>query len=696
MRRTQRSSLLVAVMMAAMGQSVIAEDGEVVALRGQLQKQLSSLTKGQNLATSVLNLGSKDWKTQVLAKDEAFSRVVEVQGKTLLHVGKEFRADRIIVHGDGVVWVDDTVVCPLIDIRGQGMVVFKNNPLNFTGGWILMDSGLVVAKADNQAGVHFRKGGTLLVEKDNHGEVIVSEGKLSLNVGGNQNGDITLKGASDSSALVIGGDLHGFLSSQQDVKLDMQGSIYSNLLGQKSVDVSAKNFLGEWIKVQQVLKAKLNQLGQRDHSLSSVEMGEGNIDVKTSSFANLVAENNLKMKVGEDQLGSVSSLKGNLNLAVGGFCDGDLMAAQNLNLSAQRSRGEIVAGADAVVKVKDSVESYRLDAGKNGTLQCGTFWGNIKVGAKGDLATHVMDRGDFSHSIEMGSGRVAVKNVNELDIVIKDEGQIKIGENRGELKIGGDGQVDVAGTSNKDIVVSKNAQVKVGQAQVGSVFVGGDGQVNIGELTGELEVVKTAKVAIGETKTMEYVDGGITIGQGSVQVKGNNIVAVTSTEAKQVLELTVGGAQKGPLKAAGDLNSKIKEVLEGDVEVAQSWTHSALAQSGDVKVGQLMKAKVAKNWSGDVSVMGAEGESSLSAQQILDSNLWFTSRANVVAQAMLNTDGQDESIRLKGGHIEMARDLQAHLASDGPVVVKAKRIVGDVQVDETSNIDAIVKGRLSF
>ena len=173
-------------------------------------------------------------------------------------------------------------------------------------------------------------------------------------------------------------------------------------------------------------------------------------------------------------------------------------------------------------------------------------------------------------------------------------------------------------------------------------------------------------------------------------------MTVTSTKTGGALSLKVGGQQMGNLTTAGDLNSEIKQALEGAVLVSGSWKHTALSHDGSVDVTGIMEANVRGDWMGHVAVEGkGGGMSKLTAVQIIDSNLIFQCPAEVKAKSMLNQKGADESLRLKGGLVEMSEDLQAHLASTDAVVVKARRIIGDVHVDESSRIDAIIKGRLN-
>jgi hypothetical protein len=296
----------------------------------------------------------------------------------------------------------------------------------------------------------------------------------------------------------------------------------------------------------------------------------------------------------------------------------------------------------------------------------------------------------------MKKGSIEVQYTNELDLMIEEKGKIQLGENHGIIKIGGDGEVMIKGSSDKEISITSNGKISVNGDQVGAVYVGGNGAIDVGTLTGDLNVVLKAEVVLGTTKTIEYVDGGITVGAGSIEVKRDNVVAITSTKAGGALALKVGGLQDGDLTVAGDLNSNINKALQGDVLIGGSWKHSAQSHEGSVDVTGVMDATVRGDWMGHVAVEGkGGGMSKLTAVQILDSNLIFLCPAEVRAKSMLNQKGADESLRLKGGLVEISEDLQAHLASTDAVVVKARRIIGDVHVDESSRIDAMIKGRLS-
>lgn len=684
--------------MATVGiQNAIGADAEADALRARLNGDLRSYVASSKVNTSLIpNLASSDWKVQVLAKEEAISRVVEVQGNTVLHVGKEFRSDRIIIHGDGVVWVDGTVVCPLIDIRGRGLVVFTENPLNFNGGWILMNSGLVVSKSDNHAGVHFRQGGSLMVDQHNHGEVIVSEGILSLKVGRDQNGDITLKGTSDISNISLGGDLYGTLSSNHDVNLAMQGSIYSDLDVKKNLNLKAKNFYGDSLHVDQGLTAKLRSLGDMKEESVDVKIGFGDVSVREDSHAEVVSVSDFKFKVGQNHKGNIKSEKGHVKATVMGLCEADIWAGGDLFLVADEAKGSLYAGRNGDVSIDKQLESYLYETKNNAILKCRSFWGNIKVGEEANLKAGLMERGDFSHQVQMNRGKLEVTGLNELDVTVTNQGDLSMGENKGVIKIGGNGKVKVAGSSDKAIAITGNGDISIAGHQDGAIYVGSNGKVDVRQLTGQLDVVNRADVVIGETFTKEYVDGGFVVGFGSIQVKGENIVSVESTQGNGALNLKVGGGQTGDLKAAGDLSSSIAGAHDGQVDVDKNWKHSAQSHNGQVDVGGVMEAKVTGNWLGDVAVEGqGGGTSKLTATEIWDSNLIFQCPAEVKAKSMLNRSGDDESLRLKGGLVHMSDDLQAHLASTHAVVVKARRIVGDVHVDEASKIDAIIKGRFN-
>jgi hypothetical protein len=693
MLKFKKSAWLTATCVILISSLAHSADGEFNGLQNQLKQEMQPYLSEMN-GVELPNFVSEQWKLQVLAEEEALGHLVEVQGSSFLKIGKKFQADRVIIHGDGVVWVEGLVVCPQIDIRGKGIVIFEANPLNYAGGWIKMDSGLVVAKTVNNAGVHFRKGGVLRVGGDNHGEILVSTGELKLQVKGTQFGDIRLGKNEKTANIQIGMDLYGQLESQQSVDLKLAGVVYSDLSSAKNLKIEAKALLSKKCEAVGHLVLKVKRIGERGQSSLRISSNTGELMVGESAFCDMTTEGELKISVKNDFLGKIQSNKGPVVLQ-GKDVVGDLYSGSDLSVVAQSVKGRLTALRNANLQVAESLESQLVKIGEQGVIKASNLMANVDIAGEGKISADRILKGSFYQWIHLGQGEVIVKEVNELNLEVKKNGVLKCADNTGRLKFGGSSQIEINGRGMGAISVVNDADIFVKEGQEQSVFIGGRGQFKTSFLRAGLTIVNEAEVKIIRTESVDYEDTTISIGSGKIQIAETNDYSIEALKDQGELVLNIGAANHSDILAKGRAIINIKGDNVGSVNVANGLDWKSYSQVGPVTCMGLAKFEVKEDWRGDCVVGPVDGVVLFKARRVIDSNLLFSADADITTETILDEQSGEEVVRLNGGNIMVKGDLMANLVGSGTVKVKAHRIIGDVQVAEKSQVEAIIKGHLN-
>ena len=629
------------------------------------------------------------WKAKVLASDSAIGEVIEVKGSTFLKVGRLLDVDRIVVHGDGILWVDGELRCSDIDIRGKGIVLFSENPLPFSGGWIRMDSGLLLAKGSNQAGVHFRKGGTLSVAAENQGDLVVSAGELRLRVGGDQVGNIDIRGAGGKSKLNLGGDLIGSLMSLQDIDLSLKGDVHSDVNSRANLSIKAREIWGNLSSAGHSV-LEIASLGSR---LKPVEVNVGSLEAKIAKmgFADVVGNQNVNYRIGGSQEGSLKSEGGNLNVVCGGDLKGDSQAGRDLSLQARSVDGSLLAGGRLQATVKEELKSHWVKSKGDATVSCGDFRGSMLVGGKAEVNGQRALLEPYHGSIEVGSGKLTWKGENQLDSMAKGDLRLVTDSSQGDFKSLANGSIKITKNNSGDFATKGNGTLEVAGVQSGKVASGSYAKVVVGTLSASITVANAADIAI--TKAIAEAGAeSIEVGKGKVVISSANPLSVTSTLAEN-LELEVGGSQLAPVMAAGSAKVVAKEDLLDVIESKGNLSLKGRSCLAAVTVGGSFKGVVAADWSGDLKVAGA-GASSLSVLNVIDSNLLIQGNFALKAKDVDDREGLEEQIRVGGGSIVVGESIEANVLSTSDILIKARIIKVDVFVNDASEVDAIVKGRL--
>jgi len=664
-------------------------------LRQKLGKELEATQKEFKINKTLLpNLADKEWKVHLVAEEEAFSEVIEIQGNSILYVGKSLVADRIIIHGDGIVWVKGLIQCPIIDIRGKGLVVFETNSVGFNEGWIKLNEGTILSKGANKMNVHLRKGGLLKVGGENHGEVMTSTGDLMLDVEGNQMGDINFLSKSGKANLNIKGDLHGSFSAKGSIDLEIGGDIFHDLIGEKDIKLKAGKVLGGQLSALGNLDADVHQLGERVQPIS-VSAKSAKLNVVKGRFGNVSLVGNGMLNIGGASVGSISSLQGSLDIKIGAQHKGNISAGGSIKLEAHDAKGDLIAGQNLVANIKKALVAHRVATGKDASIVCELFEGNTDIKGRGQFKAVETRRKSFASLISMGTGKISIQGLHQLDTISKGALELTAKSGSGYIKSAGATKISFAGDHTGKIQTTKGPlNLLVGGRQSGHVHASSVAEVKIGVLSSGLTVLGDAKVEIGSLEVTEYEYTILELDSGTLNILSDAIFDIRGLSSDKWLKVTIKGSRNSTVKSNGHLDLTSSGPSKGTIDANGQLKLKALSHEGDVRVVGISKINITKDWFGNLKSLTKTGTSIFQVNTLRDSNLLFESDLNLKAVKVINRVPGEEQIRVGSGTLLVREELESNLYSAGKVTVKAKRIVGDVFVDDASKVDAIVRGRL--
>jgi hypothetical protein len=663
-------------------------------LQQTLDGEIVEAQKRYNINPAVIpNFKGNDWKVHVIAEEDAYSEVIEIQGNSIVHVGQSLVADRIIIHGDGVVWVKGLLNCPIIDIRGKGLIMFDTNSVNFNGGWIKLDTGVILSNGKNKMNVHLRNGGFFKSGGDNHGEVMVSDGELKLDVQGDQMGDINVLSPGGKANLKISGDLGGAFSSKGPISLQVGGDIQKSLIGESDVTLKAGKILGQQLSALGHLDADVHQLGERIQPIS-VQAKTAKIKSAKGRFGDISLVGKGELFLGGASIGSISSIQGDLLIKISKRHEGNISSGGALNFEANSSTGDMVAAKALKVVVKESLTSHRLVSGENGNISSSIFKGNIDIKKHAILMFGETLRGSFATQISIGSGKVNIKGSHHLDTLSKGSLELNAKNGSGFIKAGGLAKIYFAGDHLGKIQAKGPLDLQVGGKQLGYVHAGSSANAKFATLASGLTVLGKAQLEIGRFEIIEYEDTNLRIGAGTLSILSDALFDIEGLASGQWLKVAIKGDRPSKASSKGHLELNITGDSSGDIETLGQLHLKAQNHEGLVNVSENCNIEVKGQWKGHLASHAKGGSSSFFAATVFDSNFLFNGGLSLKANKILNRIPGEEQIRIETGSVIVKDEIESNLMAVGKVTVKAKRIVGDVFVDKASRIDSIVRGRL--
>lgn len=596
---------------------------EARSIRQQLDREVKASQKRYGVnSTALPNLNSQDWKVHLIAEEEAFSEVIEVQGNSIVHVGKTLVADRIIIHGDGVVWVSGIIQCQTIDIRGKGLVMFDTNSVHYNRGWIKIDQGTVLSKGINQMNVHLRKGGFLRSGGDNLGEVLVSSGDLKIDVHGNQKGDINFGSSRGKVDVKILGDLEGKFSSKGAISLQVGGDLKQSLIGDSSIKIKAGKVLGDQLSAGGHLEADLHQLGERLNP-TSVSAKSALIRTAKGRFGDVSLVENGEFMIGGASEGAFTSLQGSIKARIAGYHEGKISAGGAIDLDARDSKGDLVAARNLKANVKETLISHRLASGGEANVSCSIFEGNMNIKGRAMVSAMETRRGPFATLISMGSGKISVKGAHKLDTISKGNLELLANRGSGYIKSNGPAKVSFSGDHLGKIVVKGPLDLAISGRQDGSIYAGSQAKVKISTLSSALSVMGVGNVELTKLVHAPYEDSTIQIGSGTLKVQSDCTFDIEGLSAGQWLKVSVQGKRASNATSKGHLELTSTGSSLGQIEAGGQLTLRALSHEGKVQVGETCDITIVKDWFGDIHSSEKTGTSKFTAATIRDSNLLF-------------------------------------------------------------------------
>lgn len=653
----------------------------------------------KGVKTKIPTFDESKWKVHVLAEQEAVSLGIEVTANSFIYVGQKLITESLTIHGDGILFVEGDLVCPVVDIKGNAIVIFKQNHVKYFGGQLKIGSGLIIGEKDNYLDIRIKDGGAYHLGGNNRGEIIVSNGAAILNIAGHQVGDMTF-GKGSGSRIEVGKMLKGDLDAQQNchviVKLDIDG----DMKVQGDLGLAGRELMNSKVDVSGTLNAELGSISKAEGQNSSISASAAAIKVKRDSESDISVQTNLKAVIGGSHLGNIEAKTGSMDVAASKDCKGDLSSGADTKLAAANFRGKVSAKGNAEIQVKEICESYLIEVSKNCLLKAKIFRGNAKIGGAGDFSANDFNSSEFYyHSMEFGSAKVQAVENNELEIIVKNDGIVKVGqENSAKIRVGGNADVNIGQSNTGAIVVGKNGKIQVKNNQIDPVFVGGNGAVAIGTAHKTIIIKGKADVKLGESLKSYYDTGWLQVGFGSIQVtKDNHLKIITKTKG-ELTSFKIGGDNLAGIDSAGKIDGNISGNQNGDVVVAEGGKYNVSKdQEGAITSGGAIEGGIAGTLKGDILIKKNPGKSSLKIGNIIDSNIAVYAFGSFNINALLDQEPGKEKVFLSKGEFIAKENIEADVMSEGDVLVQAKNIYGNVDIgSESSKVDAVVKGQVQI
>ncbi|MBF0197138.1 MAG: hypothetical protein HQL32_05490 [Planctomycetes bacterium] len=668
-------------------------EGLLAKVAAEIKEAKSKMT----LDVKVPDLSPKAWKVHVLAEEETISDSIEVTGGTLLYTGNRLKAERLIVHGDGILLVDGELLCPEIDVKGNGIVIFKKNSVRYYGGQMKVGSGLVIAKSENNLNLRIRKDGAYYCGGENKGEIMI-DGLATIEIKGNQEGNIIIGEGKGRPAIVnVKRNLKGKVNSQQSCDIAVEDDIFGHMDIKGNLKLSGRNLIASDITVSETLNAKLNSVISKKDKQNTLKAKQATISTVRNNVSDLHTALNLTLKVGGSHQGKMTSNTGNIDATITENSKGDIAAGNSIKAVASNLFGNITAANNANLTIKDTLESYLLKTGKNATVKAGTFKGNADIGGKGDLSAVDFVKGEFYYQVKMDHGSLKAKKNNELEIAVAKKGSVNVGQNnRANIKIGAQGDVTVGESNTGSIIIGDNGIVKVKREQMDVIYIGGTGDVEAGRAHKSIIVKKEAKIKLGESVDSYYDEGVIQIANGLITTIGKNSFDIQTTSADKNTKVTIGDYNEGNMDIVGTADIAVSRDQTGKTNVGKGGSLKARSHFGNITFGDAANIDITNLLCGNLYVAANKGTTTVNIGTAKDANMGIYGLCNMKTGDISNDKPGEETIFIQTGSLISKNNIESNFVAKGAMHVQARNIYGNVDIgDPNSKVDAIVKGKVT-